>query len=124
MDWLKPNAWKAPFRWETLDGGFAPRIRRGVVMVERSQVSPGEELPEGHAALHHMNGWTVISFWDRSVDDRGASCSSFVVEGELPWAEAWEAAKTTFPTVVARYKFEVQHVFTRVWTVEEMARLR
>lgn len=37
--------------------------------------------PEGVALVHHRNGWTALSFWDRSVDTRGASNSTYIAEG-------------------------------------------
>ena len=27
---------------------------------------------QGEALLYHKQGWTAISFWDRSVDERGS----------------------------------------------------
>lgn len=30
---------------------------------------------EGEALLHHKNGWTALSFWDRTIDER-PGCNS------------------------------------------------
>lgn len=74
-----------------LDGMFAPE---------------GPEV-EGVARLHHLNGMTILAFWDRSVDSRYASNSAFVLKGKLAFDEALAEAKQRFPWVFARFKFEV-----------------
>jgi hypothetical protein len=63
---------------------------------------------EGQAAVWRGRGWTIISFWDRSVDKRGACNSSFVVRGTLSFDEAVTRAKAAFPNVWARFTFEVK----------------
>lgn len=62
---------------------------------------------EGRATLVHLNGWTLLSFWDRSVDTRPNSCSTFVVRGQYTFAEACALAEQGFPRVWARFGFEV-----------------
>lgn len=51
----------------------------------------------GSAALWHGRGWTILSFWDRSGDDRPGSNSSFLLPGRLAFTEAVQAAKESFP---------------------------
>jgi hypothetical protein len=81
-----------PFRVHTLDGGFLP---------------PKLPETEGRATLFHINGWTVMTFWDRSVDKRGACNSSFVFRGKLTFAEACALAADKFPSVWNRFQFPV-----------------
>lgn len=38
---------------------------------------------QGHAALHHKDGWTALCINDRSVDSRPGSHSAFLTEGTL-----------------------------------------
>lgn len=66
----------------------------------------GPEI-QGRALLHHKDDWTVLSFWDRSVDKRGKCNSNFLLEGTLSFDEALAEAKRLFPTVFARFQFEV-----------------
>jgi hypothetical protein len=52
-----------------------------------------------------INGWTLISFWDRSVDSRGGSNSTFLCRGEHTFEEMLALFKEHFPTIVSRFKF-------------------
>ena len=86
-----------------LDGKLAPRLpgRGG-----RS----GEEAPEGHAVLRHIEGWTFLAFWDRSADRRGASNSVFALDGVHDFNAAVALSRAAFPNVWERFPFDVvQH---------------
>jgi hypothetical protein len=77
--------------WSRLDGGLMP---------------PGPQV-QGRSALHVKDGWTALSFPDRSIDNRGGSHSTFLFEAELDFDEALRYAKQLFPSVFARYTFEI-----------------
>jgi hypothetical protein len=62
---------------------------------------------QGVAHLHHVDGWTVLAFWDRSVDNRGGSNSAFVTRGELDFATMLEASRATWPQVFNRFAFDI-----------------
>lgn len=62
---------------------------------------------EGQAMLHHMDGWTALAFWDRSVDTRPGSSSNFFFRGTYDFAETVALARTAFPQVWKRYTFKV-----------------
>jgi len=62
---------------------------------------------EGQAMLHHKDGWTALSFWDRSVDTRGGCNSNFFFRGTYEFAEVVALARTAFPKVWARFQFDV-----------------
>jgi hypothetical protein len=87
-----------------IDGGFCPGAVRGDVW-KRTRPET-----EGEAALHHVDGWTVLSFWDRSVDARGACNSNFVARGTHTYPIMCAIAEAQFPEVWNRYKFEVRLV--------------
>jgi hypothetical protein len=95
-----------PFPWEQLDGGFAPRTRPTM------RYDKGEELPQGQARLTYVGGWTVISFWDRSGDPRGASNTAFVFDEHIDGQAALETARGLFQTLFRRFPFEVKIVET------------
>jgi len=63
---------------------------------------------EGVAMLHHKAGWTALSFWDRSVDTRGACNSTYFAEGTFTFEQMVEMAKTRFSYRWSRMAFEVQ----------------
>ena len=85
----------------TIDGNLQPRGPKP------SWHREGPELPQGVAALHHLNGWTALSFWDRSVDTRGACNSTYFAEGTFTFEEMVEMSKTRFSERWNRMKFEV-----------------
>lgn len=82
-----------PMSDQSIDGGLLPPML------------PEEE---GRASLAQINGWTVLSFWDRSGDPRGKSNSNFFVKGRLGFAEMVEKSKYYFPHIWARFCFEVK----------------
>ena len=57
---------------------------------------------QGRGFVHSAHGWTVISWWDRSGDDRMGSNAVFVVRGFRRWAEALRLAREAFPLEMAR----------------------
>lgn len=68
--------------WKKLNGELAPPRAR-----------------PGHAALHHLDGWTALAFWDRSVDSRPGSNSVFLFPDVLDFEEAVIRAVKEFPEV-------------------------
>jgi len=75
-----------------LDGGLLP---------------PHQPQEEGKAVLVHINAWTILTFWDRSVDKRLSSSSTFLFRGALSFDEIVEHSKASFPKIWARYTFPV-----------------
>lgn len=80
-----------PVRPDSLDGAFLP---------QRQQI-------EGRGVLLHFPGWTLLTFWDRSVDKRYNSCSAFVMRGKWTFEETVAHCKQWFPQVWERFKFPV-----------------
>lgn len=64
--------------------------------------------PEGKAALHHREGWTALAFWDRSQDQRLGSNSAFLAQGTHTAEEILTAAREDFPSICARFTFQIQ----------------
>lgn len=62
---------------------------------------------QGRAYLHHLDGWTALAFCDRTVDSRPGSKSVYVFDQDLDFATALRFAQEIFPSVFARYPFEV-----------------
>lgn len=78
-----------------IDGALCPNGRRS-----------GKEV-EGEALIHHKDGWTALSFWDRSVDKRGACNSNFLAEGTFTFDEMKKLAEEKFPHVMRRFTFPI-----------------
>lgn len=63
---------------------------------------------EGVAELTHVNDWTVLGFPDQSVDYRGGSHSTFVIQAErLSFNDALLLARNAWPDIFARFDFEI-----------------
>lgn len=65
---------------------------------------------EGEAKVTHVDGCTILSFADYSVDSRGGSHSTFLIRGTVDFDTALSMAKENFPQVFARFKFEIVEV--------------
>jgi hypothetical protein len=87
-----------------IDGGYCP----GVDPNRKHAWQTPDHQPEGLAKLTHKDGWTLLSFWDRSVDKRNNSNSNFIQEGEFTFEQMVEQAKEKFPGIWERFKFEVK----------------
>lgn len=68
---------------------------------------PQETRKAGIAMLHHKDGWTALSFWDYSGDNRGNSNSNFFFEGEHSFEDAVRLMKENYPKIGARFNFDV-----------------
>ena len=75
--------------------------RDGLLAPEFNEVS-------GRALLHHFDGFTVVAFWDRSVDSRSKSNSLFIVPGIKSFTDTIKIARSVFPQVFERFQFEVE----------------
>ena len=73
-----------------IDGGFCPK--RDI---------------QGNAKLTEIDGWTILSFWDNSIDKRGQSSSSFVAKGSYDFDGMLAIAEAQFPSVWKRYSFPI-----------------
>lgn len=82
-----------PCQYNALDGGLIP--------------PSGHYHAEGVYFAAYINGWTVVSFNDNSVDTRPGSHSVFIVEGIHTPDDALKIASAAFAFVVARFKFEL-----------------
>ena len=88
----------APLRRGHIDGNFCPGAVAG------SQWKKTRAEVEGEAALHHIDGWTVLAWWDRSVDRRGACNSAIAACGLFDFATMLAITRAQFPTVLTRRK--------------------
>lgn len=57
---------------------------------------------EGIVRLHHVAGWTIAAWWDRSADTRPNSNAALVAEGTHSWEVMLAAAREAFPREIAR----------------------
>jgi hypothetical protein len=69
-----------------------------------AQLAPKDpKQREGRARLHHLDGWTVIAWWDRSVDERMGSNSALLVRGTHSFGAVLLAAADAFPELLPRF---------------------
>ncbi len=81
-----------PFKVHVLDSALLP---------------PNLPQREGVVYRSYINGYTILSFWDRSGDSRPGSNSSFIIEGIIGAVEGLDVARNRFPDVFNRIKFEL-----------------
>lgn len=61
-----------------------------------------EDQPEGVVRLVHLDGFTVIGFWDRTGDPRHGCASQILAEGEHTFDAMIAIFRATFPELYAR----------------------
>jgi hypothetical protein len=97
--------------WKTL-GAYWLQMHDGVLTPHYS----GQYFPdEGDALVHHFGNFTVLAFWDYSVDSRWGSNSMFAIPGHhLDFSEVLVEAKKAFPKIFERFKFEIKDVGEKI----------
>lgn len=93
-----------------IDGGFCPGSPESLEDRRRDRKTRPEV--EGEARLTHLAGWTVLGWWDRSVDKRGACNSNIVARGIHDYTTMLEIGKRRMPHVMARQRQELKLVQT------------
>ena len=97
---------RVPARLRIIDGVFCPgHVDGDAYRRSRPEV-------EGEALLTHVDGWTVLGWWDRSVDRRGACNSNIVVRGTRSFAEMLFIGEMQMPHVMKRQKQSLRLVGT------------
>lgn len=100
-----------------LDSNWAPRRNRydgtlcwqaqGVTHEERQKIHyRSDECPQGQFLRHERDGYTLISWWDRTQGDTRGNCNStFLLEGTLhDSATMLVELERLFPHIVANLK--------------------
>lgn len=77
----------------TLDGGLLPKSKHYPT--------------QGVTYLSYINGWTLLSMADNSVDTRPGSVGVFILRGEYSYEDALGYARKLFPKVFERFTFNV-----------------
>lgn len=98
------HSWEAPQPWKRIDGVLQP----GCTFTKYIGWKSPRKQPEGLAAIHHKDGWTALSFWDRSVDKRGNCNSTFFFKGTHRFGTMCQLAGKHFPSVWSRFSFKVR----------------
>lgn len=101
--WAHKEEYRIPWKW-AIDGCLQPGCRPDG---NGRYHHDGDPEIQGQALLHHKDGWTALSFWDRSVDTRFASNSNYFAEGIFTFEQMVEMARKRFADRWNRMKFEV-----------------
>jgi hypothetical protein len=59
---------------------------------------------EGEAKLSHLRGWTVLAWWDRSVDTRRNANSALVIDADRDFDQMVDLLEIHFPQVLWRQR--------------------
>lgn len=84
--------------WDPVDESAALRALYGCLINE----VPKQQQVEGVRRHLTDKGWTLLSLWDRSGNERYGSHSTFAIQGEHPADEAEAIVRAAFPAVFAR----------------------
>jgi hypothetical protein len=80
------------------------------LIVDGVYAPPGPEI-EGLAQIVYLNWnyrvWTLLAFWDRSIDKRGKCNSVFLLEGTLTFDQVVKYSRSLFPTIWQRFQFKI-----------------
>lgn len=87
--------------WRSPEELALPKIDTGYCPKESGYQTNGE------ARLVYENGYTILAFWDRSVDSRPGGNAAFVQEGKHDFVEMLRMAGEKFPTVMPRFGFPI-----------------
>lgn len=84
------------------------KVERLVIPVHHTHLdgayAPKDPLrTEGRAAVHHVRGWTIVGWWDRSVDGSWDSNSAFVMKGQHPLSVVLLEAGAQYPDLLPRF---------------------
>ncbi len=109
------NAGQTGHHLHTRSGRFASRDTERALPfalhILDSNLLPQEgDQVQGVVHRSVINGWTVLTFWDRSGDSRGNSNSAFVLEGEHTADAGLAIAREMFPHIFGRFTFAVEPV--------------
>lgn len=77
-----------------IDGGYAPT----------TNFDAWDQRRQGKAAMLHLAGWTVLSWWDFTGDRRAGSNSAIVAEGVWGFGDILVKAREYYPAQMARQK--------------------
>ena len=93
------------WNWCKLDGGFCPTPK------ELNDYGCADYQEQGIIKIsRYADEWLIISYWDRSVDTRHNSCSTFLSKtASIECAnELLSRAKEIYPSIFKRIKFELR----------------
>lgn len=84
-----------------IDGGFAPG---------GDDKGRSERQEQGEAKLVGVSGWTLLSWWDRSGDQRRNSVSVLLAEGTFTFSEMLAFGLDRFPALMKRQPVPIKLV--------------
>lgn len=98
---------EVPWKPGEIDGGLQPHYSDCKRRDRAIGYCGCTSSKEGVALLHHRSGWTALSFWDRSVDTRGACNSTYFAKGTFAFDEMVSMAQARFSKRWAKMNFSV-----------------
>lgn len=87
--------------WQNIDGALCLGADHNGYAEPYRQV-------EGAAKLHHLDGWTALAWWDRSVDNRNGSNAALFAPGTLDVEQVLSAGRTHFPSFMSRMTYRIR----------------
>lgn len=98
---------RGSFPWNEWGGDIDGKLQPHRKGCDLRSYCPCTSDKQGVAALHHKDGWTALSFWDRSLDGRGGCNSNYFAAGTFTFDEMVSMAKARFSERWAKMDFDV-----------------
>jgi hypothetical protein len=99
------GTWKGAGHYFHEPGGRQPHLKSPEKLQPFGypyDLQPDCEQREGPAALHHKDGWTCLTWWDRHEDRRGGCIGAVIFEGEHSFNSMLKILEEKFPRVFNR----------------------
>jgi hypothetical protein len=62
---------------------------------------------QGWAAVHHLNGWTALAWWDRTGDQRHGSNAALFAKGTHTLEQMLVIGRRNFPRLFRRFTYTI-----------------
>jgi hypothetical protein len=108
--WYLPNPAGAQTLWWGSSAAAASAMRTVFPDIDADYAPRTKRFVEGQAKLTHIRGWTVLAWWDNSVDHRPNSNSAIVANRTLDYDQMLSLLAVQFPEVLQRQRKPIELV--------------
>lgn len=99
--------------WRNRHGRYHEAFTETPFQYPDGTYQPDNGQEQGPATLRHVEGWTILAWWDRTEDKRSGCCSALAFEGKVTFEAMVDLLHEHFPRVAARRELTQWHGRTR-----------
>ena len=97
---------------------WGTNLDTGLLISRKDKYARPDTEPTENYTVARKDGWTAISFWDRSGDSRPGSNSAFLVAADVSDKELLALAKAQWPDIFSRGRFPLNKAAAAIQTPE------